>query len=359
MYTGLTAITTTMRTKTKILIALGCIILGGMAVFGGLYFTNTQSKASESTLIEVEVASGSSLNQVIDSLEAKGVLKSAFFTKVQARLQGAPEVKAGTFVFDAAWNSQEVLDFLNDPYYLNEGVDVQLLEGGWAKDFAKVLSENFDIPAQTFLDTWNDREYIATLMEKYDVLPQTLLDHTDTRVLLEGYLYPDTYNFSRDSDVKAITERILDNTQAKLSLYLTDLDFRLDAYDLMTLASIVEYEASSDEDMRMIAGVFFNRIDIDMKLESSVTTCYALYDFESWEECEANPTYDSPYNTYVYTGLPPGPILNPSARAVEAVLNYTESDYYFFLADVYGDGRVYYQSTYAEHEVLRKQLLGY
>ena len=134
-------------------------------------------------------------------------------------------------------------------------------------------------------------------------------------------------------------------------------------YELMTLASIVEYEASTDEDMRLVAGVFMNRLEAGMKLQSSVTICYALYDFESWEECESasNNQNPSPYNTYVHEGLPPGPILNPSLRAIEATLDYTPSSYLFFIADVHGvvDGKVHYQTTYDEHVQDRLLLLGY
>ena len=111
--------------------------------------------------------------------------------------------------------------------------------------------------------------------------------------------------------------------------------------------------------MKMIAGVFYNRMAIGMKLQSSVTVCYAI-DIDkgdSWKACEVNPTYDSPYNTYMVKGLPPGPILNPGVDAIAAVLNPTESNYYYFMADVYGDGTVYYAETYAQHLALVNKYL--
>ena len=89
-----------------------------------------------------------------------------------------------------------------------------------------------------------------------------------------------------------------------------------------------------------------------MPLQSSVTVCYALdiTQDDNWQACEMNPTFDSPYNTYMYGGLPPGPIENPGSEAINAVLNPAKHDYYFFMADVYGDGTVYYAKTLEEHE---------
>ena len=109
----------------------------------------------------------------------------------------------------------------------------------------------------------------------------------------------------------------------------------------------------------MIAGVFFNRMAIDMKLQSSVTVCYAIdkEKEDNWMKCEVNPNFDSPYNTYKYAGLPPGPILNPGKSAIEATLNPTSSKYLYFMADVYGDGKVYYAETYNEHSANVKKYL--
>ena len=101
----------------------------------------------------------------------------------------------------------------------------------------------------------------------------------------------------------------------------------------------------------MIAGVFQNRMKLGMSLDSSVTVCYALYDdMTSGEDCEVNTHIDSPYNTYKNAGLPIGPILNPGAAAIDAVLHPKDNDYLYFVADIYGDGKVYYAKTLQEQE---------
>ena len=126
---------------------------------------------------------------------------------------------------------------------------------------------------------------------------------------------------------------------------------------ILTLASIVQFESATKSDMKKIAGVFYNRLDDNMKLQSSVTVCYALYDdFKDAQDCEVNTDVDSPYNTYEHKGLPIGPILNPGEDAIDAVLHPTKSDYLYFVADINGDGKVYYSKTLEEHEKKMEEL---
>ncbi|MEG0275032.1 MAG: endolytic transglycosylase MltG, partial [Longicatena sp.] len=113
----------------------------------------------------------------------------------------------------------------------------------------------------------------------------------------------------------------------------------------------VQYEAAKKSDMDMIAGVFYNRLKQNMPLQSSVTVCYALYDnLTSSDDCEIQTDINSPYNTYQVSGLPIGPILNPGEEAIHAVLNPKDSEYLYFVADIYGDGTVYYAKTLNEQE---------
>ena len=128
---------------------------------------------------------------------------------------------------------------------------------------------------------------------------------------------------------------------------------------VMSLASVVQFEASSKKDMETIAGVSYNRLEQGMKLQSSVTVCYALYDdFNDPQDCETNAEVESPYNTYLNEGLPIGPILNPGEEAIKAVLSPKHTDYLFFAADIYNkvDGKVHYSKTYEEHLQICEEL---
>ena len=210
-------------------------------------------------------------------------------------------------------------------------------------------------------------EYIRTLAQDYAFLDADTLDNKDYRVRLEGYLFPETYAFDEDADADAVTRTFLDHFQEIYEKYAHDFeDSDMSIHELITLASIVQYEASTAEDMKTIAGVFYNRLQEGMPLQSTVTVCYALYDdldrsdSESWKACEASTDIDSPYNTYLNEGLPIGPIVNPGEQAIEAVLHPDENDYLYFIADINGvrgeQGKVYYSTTYEEHRQLQEEL---
>ena len=228
-------------------------------------------------------------------------------------------------------------------------------EGKWAKEIAAEISNLYDgkYSSEEILNQWNDISYIQTLAKDYSFLNVDDLNNSNYKVKLEGYLFPDTYFLEKDDSLDDITRVLLDRfdvmyKENKKAFDKSDLSI----HQIISLASVVQFEASEPGDMAKIAGVFYNRLDQGMKLQSSVTVCYALYDdFNDPKDCETNPEVDSPYNTYLHEGLPIGPILNPGDEAIKAVLNPKKTDYLFFAADIYNkvDGKVHYTKTYEEH----------
>ena len=167
---------------------------------------------------------------------------------------------------------------------------------------------------------------------------------------LEGFMYPDTYFFHEDATSEEIIKILLDTFKNKVWEELKTASNKngLDYNQLLTLASIVEKEAVKDDERAKIAAVFFNRIKIDMSLQSCATVQYAL----NREKFSTTVTFEetrleSPYNTYKYAGLPPGPICNPGIKSIEAVLKPDTNKYLFFVAK--GDGSHYFSLTYDEH----------
>lgn len=352
--------TVTKKKSFRIIAAVVSILVTACVLFIVMFTLNTQavSKTKEPVLFKVEA--GQYQAEVLKNLEAQGIIKSSFFAGLQARMDKTRNTFEGYFELDKSWSTKEILTYLSsDTNAAPMSVNVLLVEGSWAKDIAKKISQHTTADENTLLELWNDETYVRELMPYYEVLTEDIFKNKDVRILLEGFLYPDTYSFNVEASEKEITELLIANANRYYQQYKAKLetsDFSL--YELLTLSSIVEYEASGDEDMRMVAGVFMNRLRDGIRLESSVTKCYALYEFDSWQDCEReNP--DSPYNTHRVSGLTPGPILNPSVRAIEATLDYAHHDYFFFIADVHGDGSVHYQKTYEEHEKVRMELLGY
>lgn len=341
-----------MKNKKALVIVLSILLFFGVIFGGGYGFYVSQLGAVTASSNEVDfvIENGETTDHVLARLEEQEIIKNSFVAKVYMKLSDLVNIKAGNFILDTSWNTKQIVAHLNDATKAgSEQVTITIREGMWAKDIAKKMEENTNVSADELLALWNDADYIAELAKKYSFITEDVLK--SQHVYLEGYLFPETYAFLKNTTAQAITERFLNQTEKILGKYQSEIEqSKLSMHEVMTLASVVQYEGTTEEDMKKIAGVFYNRLDKGMRLQSSVTVCYALYEFDDWMDCETNSQLKSDYNTYYVEGLPPGPILNPGEKAIQAVLEPTKSDYLYFMADVYGDGTVYYAKTYREHE---------
>ena len=338
-----------------------------LVIAGALYtwYLNALSAVNERRQdVVFVVESGENMDSVLERLQEENLIKNSFLVSLHARISGLTQTWEGVFTLNDTMSADEILRRLNDA---DEAKTNQTLitfpEGSWAKDYAALIEENLGISAEELIAKWNDMEYIRTLAQDYAFLDADTLDNEDYRVRLEGYLFPETYAFDEDADADAVTRTFLDHFQEIYEKYAHDFeDSDMSIHELITLASIVQYEASTAEDMKTIAGVFYNRLQEGMPLQSTVTVCYALYDdldrsdSESWKACEASTDIDSPYNTYLNEGLPIGPIVNPGEQAIEAVLHPDENDYLYFIADINGVKKLVYAiiccSIKADHGAL-------
>lgn len=327
------------------------------AIVGGILFSkysNAQkavSKTSEEITFTVE--SGSSSKNVINKLKEEGIIRDSTFGYLYAKNNHLTDIKAGDYTLDKSWSLSEILTKLNDASSaIAYDATVTIVEGDWAKHIADKIAEVTNVSSEELIALWNNEDYLRSIMSDYPFLTEDIFNE-NIRIKLEGYLAPNTYNFFQETTAEEVTKKILDQSLSIYNKYENQIKkSSLSIHELYTLASIVQYESGNIEDMKKIAEVFYNRMEIGMPLQSSVTVCYALdiNKNDDWTACEVNPNYDSLYNTYKYTGLPPGPIQNPGEDAFDAVLNPDLNNYLYFMADVYGDGTVYYAETYEEHE---------
>lgn len=337
----------------KVLIALVsvCIIVAAaLSVF--VYYKTGLKAAGSKTAVTFTVEQGENSDIVLSRLQEQKLIRNKTVAKLYMKFHGLNDIKAGNFKLEADWDTPQILEALNDVKQADAGdIKITFKEGMWAKDVAALIEQKTGVSKKELLALWNDDAYLKTLIKKYSFLNEDILN-AQYRVKLEGYLYPETYSFHKDATAKEITETFLNQFEAAIKPYEADIKkSKMSMQELITFASIVQYEASTKTDMEMIAGVFQNRMKLGMSLDSSVTVCYALYDdMTSGEDCEVNTHIDSPYNTYKNAGLPIGPILNPGAAAINAVLHPKDNDYLYFVADIYGDGKVYYAKTLQEQE---------
>lgn len=171
----------------------------------------------------------------------------------------------------------------------------------------------------------------------------------------EGYLFPDTYLFSPAADATSIASEMRQNFDAKLTPLLGDISASGHTFsDIITMASLVEKEAHDPTDRRMIAGILWNRLAIDMPLQVDAVFGY-INERDTYSPTYADLKVDSPYNTYTHKGLPPGPICNPGLDAIEAALHPTTTEYLYYLTG--HDGKMHYSTTYAGHQANQRKYL--
>lgn len=336
--------------KTVIIAVVVLLIILVTSMF--LYFKSSlEAVSSKDETVHFEIVAGDNVSTIASRLEDQNLIKNATMARLSAKLDGVEDFTVGTYVINRSWDTAKVLQYLsNDKNIIKDEVLLTFKEGIWAKDIAKLIAENTNVKEADLLKLWNDDDFLKQCIKQYDFLDDSILNN-QYRVKLEGYLFPETYYFKKDTTPEEVTAVFLDQFAIEYEKIKDDVkNSGMSMHDIMTLASIVQYESATKEDMEKVAGVFYNRLAIHQKLESSVTVCYSLYEFDSWLDCEQQAhVVDSPYNTYLYEGLPIGPILNPGKEAIAATLHPAKHDYYYFIADVQGDNKVYYAKTYEEH----------
>lgn len=330
------------------------ILLSGV-ISALFYYYQLELKPVKASAEEVNftINANSTVKEVLKELEEEELIHDDKFAYYYILFVHDTDFKVGDFRVKRNFSLPQLLDYLSDSANIvYKTVTITFIEGDWLKDIADRIAANTSVSAAELFAYWNDPEQIHSLMKDYPFLTEEIFNKK-SRYALEGYLAPNTYEFYYDTNPEAITRTFLNETLNIYHEYLPEFEkSKLSIHEIFTLASIVQYEGVRAEDMQKIAGVFYNRLKAGYLLQSSVTVCYAL-DLErgaDWRQCEFNNDYDSPYNTYKHAGLPPGPILNPGKIALEAVLKPAHHKYFYFMADVCGDGQIYFAKTFAEHQ---------
>ena len=351
---------TSKKSKKKLVILLAVVAVIVIAAAGVFMYNDgigaVDSKSDEA--VTVDIPSGSGAMQIIDILDENGLIKNKTMAKIHVKLSGYDSLQANTYIFTKDMDLKEIMTAINtgDFNYLSKNL-LTIVEGSTIPQAAAAISEKLNISADELIALWDDRDYLDSLIEKYWFLTDEILQD-GIMYPLEGYLYPETYTVTdQNITVEGITEQILDYTDSVLSERKDDIEaFGMTVHEFLSLTSVVESESLFEEDRPKIAGVFMNRLDEGMPLQSDITVLYAL------QEKRVNVTYDdlevdSPYNTYKYTGLPIGPVCAVSAPVMDDTLAYEKSDYLYFFAKE--DGTVIYSKTLEEHDKAVSENLWY
>jgi UPF0755 protein len=290
-----------------IILAVVVLIIISIVIFIGVNLKKPISNNNQEYFFEI--TEGQSTAEIANNLQNKGFIKYPWLFTIYNYL------------------NHKVL--MPGMYYLKTDMSLTDIVSNLVK--GNVAEKKITIP-----EGWTNKQ-IAEYLEKNNIVTQdAFLAAAQDK---EGYLFPDTYRISVKATAPDIVEKMENNFQTKTK------DLKIDANTII-LASIVEKETKTPEDRRIVAGVYQKRLNLGMKMESCPTVLYALGVIKDQLSSQDIKT-DSPYNTYVYTGLPPGPICNPGLDSIKAVLEPTKTDYLFFLSDK--DGNLHFAKTAVEH----------
>jgi len=312
---------------------------------------------SNSEKVTITITGGSGISAIADQLEKEGVIKSAMAFKVYTKINSSTAMQAGKYELDKNMSVEDIIKVLNDGIVLDETVTITFVEGKNIRKIAATIEEKTDNTEEDVFNLLQDKEYIDSLIEKYWFIDEDIKDE-DIYYSLEGYLYPDTYTLANKSeDVKTIFGRMLDKMDTVLTKYKDEIEESdYSVHELLSLASVVELEARNKDDRAEVAGVFYNRLDRKMALQSDVTTYYAAKKAMSERLTKSELNECNGYNTRCTSmrGLPVGPIANPSLSAIKAAINPTDNDCYYFVAD--SEKKDYFTKNANEHQAIINKL---
>lgn len=318
--------------------------------------------------IQVEIPEGSSTKEIANILFENDLIKNATVFNYYSKIKSYNNYQSGFYNLSQSMSVDDLAKALQEsgtPTAQEEPAGkVLIVEGYTLTQIANSVTLNAKTDDKTdktpftseeFLATVTNQEFIDRMVATYPNLFASL-PAADSGVIyrLEGYLFPAVYDYYDDTTIEDLVEQMISTTDARLQPYYEAIaNKNLTVNEVLTLASLVEKEGSTDEDRRNIASVFFNRLNAEMPLQSNIAILYAQgklgEETTLAEDRNIDTSIESPYNIYWRAGLMPGPVDSPSLSAIEAVLNENATDYYYFVADV-TTGTVYFANTIEEHD---------
>ncbi len=288
------------------------------------------------------ITRGETAGQIAERLEAAGIIRSALaFAYVLYETERENALQSGTYTVSAALTPRNIAKIFEKAP--GEQIVLRIIDGWRLTEVATAVNKAFpSITKEAFTAA-------AVVGDRKN----TVLAGMDAKAPLEGYLFPDTYFMRPDVTAAQIVEILLETFERKVGAALRSAaaERKVSIYDIVKLASIVEREARDRGESTTIAGVYTNRLEIGMKLDADPTIQYALGE---WRELSLDDLkLDSPYNTYRYAGLPPTPIANPGAAALEGAARPAKGPYFYFVAKSDGTGGHAFSVTLEEHEANR------
>ncbi len=341
-----------MNKKKIIIIIISTIVLLLISIVVFILI-GLSAVSDELDYVNFEIKSGTSRFDITKDLKDAGIIKSEFAANIYILINFNMDLQAGTYKLNRQDSAGTILNQISDgnTNIYDETINVTFVEGKRITYYAKTISESFGYDYEEVLSVFKDKDYASSLVNKYQFLTDEILDD-EIYYPLEGYLFPDTYQFYSTSSVKEIIEKLLDQTAAKLSSVMNNItDSGKTIHEILTVASIAETEGLDSSTRQKVSQVVYSRLSISMPLGMDVTSYYGVQ-----KEIGEILTYDdlnaeNGYNTRnpEFLGLPIGPICSPSFESITSALNPSDTSYLYFVADV-TTGEVFFFETISGFE---------
>ena len=348
----------------SLLIFLALISAGGY--FGYQYVQSSllPVDANSKEYVTVQIPEGSNVQEIGSALEHSGVIKHGVIFAFYAKYKNYSDLKAGYYNLQKSMSTEDIIKELQkggtpEPQEPSLA-DLTIPEGYTIDQIAQAVGQlqgEFKEPltAEAFLAKVQDDNFISQEVAKYPNLLESLpTKESGARYRLEGFLFPATYSIKESTTIESLIDEMLAAMDKTLTPHYSAIKSKnLTVNELLTIASLVEKEGAKTEDRKLIAGVFYNRLNLGMPLQSNIAILYAQgklgQNISLADDAGIDTSINSPYNVYTKPGLMPSPVDSPSQDAIEASINQTKSENLYFVANV-TDGKVYYAANQEEHD---------
>ncbi|MFH1866513.1 MAG: endolytic transglycosylase MltG [Patescibacteria group bacterium] len=320
-------------------------------VWGGWQVIKQPSSPAE--FVNFKISTGENVKTISNNLKESGLISSRSWFEIWIYLTGTDKkFLAGEYKLPSGISILNLTRLLTGGVEPTSEVSVRIIEGWTIKDISNYLEEGEFYSASEFALMVTDPLQFNPILIELEISLASKPDNAS----LEGYLFPDTYRVFRDSTPRALVTKMLDNFAKKFKLeWRQELEKKgYNVWQGVILASIIEREVAGVEDRKLVADIFWRRLQAGQGLEADSTVNYITGKKTPSLSLE-DTKLDSPYNTYKYRGLPPGPISNPGSTALEAVAFPKTNDYWYFLTTK--EGEVIYSETYEQHIQAKQKYL--
>lgn len=330
------------------------VIIGGFFTWNYIKGETQPVDTAQTELVSFEIEQGASVKEVSKALEEEGIIRNSKLFNFYLKFKNVSGFKSGLYQVSKSMTLDEIIAELSGAGKDKDqnATKVLIREGEQLTDIAEEVEKSTKYSAEDFMAKVQDEEFLSYLVQKFPKLLTESYNGYQVKYVLEGYLYPATYDMNDSKTLQMLITEMVAKTDEVMSKYydkISESDFTLQ--QIMALASLIEKEGTKLEDRKKISSVFHNRIKENMMLQTDVSVQYALGEHKealSLSDLEV----DSPYNLYQNYGVGPGPYNSPSEDSIVAALEPADTEYLYFLADIHTK-EIYFAKTYEEHLELK------